>query len=85
MEGQIQERYCVDETWTCVACRRLDEKGAEQGCLGLRVQGSVDRNSGVWIFVAEKWIDKVVDVKIMNTHLVLVKMVMGESIVNIIS
>ena len=52
---------------------------------GARYKFFWDGNSSVGIFVSEKWIGKVVEVKRMSTRLVLVKMVIGEHIVNVIS
>ena len=40
---------------------------------------------GVGIFIAEKWIDKVIDVKRVNDHIIVVKFLIGKRIVTTVS
>src|SRR5206468_934019 len=47
--------------------------------------GSKEGSSGVGILVAEKWLEKVVEVKRMNERLMLVRLTVGVRVVNIVS
>lgn len=48
-------------------------------------QGCAESVAGVGVLLAEKWIDKVVDVKRVNERIMIVKLVVGKHIVNVIS
>ena len=48
-------------------------------------KGNSDGNAGVGVLIAEKWIESVVDVKRVNERMILVKMIIGEKLVNVMS
>ena len=59
------------------------------GAIGRRYkffwQGCNKGTAGVGVFIAERWIDSVVDVVIANERIIYVKLVIGKQIVNIVS
>ena len=48
-------------------------------------QGCNQRTAGVGVFIAERWIDSVVNVVRVNERIMYVKLVIGKQIVNIVS
>ena len=48
-------------------------------------QGSNKRTAGVGVFIAERWIDRVVDMVRVHERIMYVKLVIGKQIVNIVS
>ncbi|MBJ3377360.1 hypothetical protein JGC18_24970 [Salmonella enterica subsp. enterica serovar Typhimurium] len=60
----------------------IGEKGSRYK---LYWQGTNQGNAGVGILIAEKWSDKVVEVKRVNERIVIVKMVIGVKLVNVVS
>ncbi|MBJ5570498.1 hypothetical protein JGG62_24150 [Salmonella enterica subsp. enterica serovar Typhimurium] len=60
----------------------IGEKGSQYK---LYWQGTNQGDAGVDILIAEKWSDKVVEVKRVNERIVIVKMVIGVKLVNVVS
>jgi len=48
-------------------------------------QGCLDGNHGVGVLVSEGFVDKVIEVKSVSKHLMMVKLVIGECLINVIS
>ena len=47
--------------------------------------GSEPGKGGVGVLLAEKWIDNVLDVKRVSDHLMMIKMIVGEVFVTVLS
>ena len=45
--------------------------------------GSKAKTDGVWIFVAEKWVDSVVRVERYSERVLVLKMVLGDCLLNV--
>ena len=82
--GMILWRLYTEERLTAVVFKRRSGRANMLGAIGRRYKffwhGCNKGTTGVCVFIAERWIDSVVDVRIMN-----VKLVIGKQIVNIVS
>ena len=47
--------------------------------------GNVDGTGGFGVLLAEKWLDKVFDIKRVSDRIILIKLVVGERVVSILS
>ena len=47
--------------------------------------GNDEGSTGVGIFLAEKWIDKVIDINRVNDRIMLIKLIVGKSVVSVVS
>ena len=74
---------CAQETrWKGESARML---GANGGRYKFFWQGCNKGTAGVGVFIAERWIDSVVNVVRVNERIMYVKLVIGKQIVNIVS
>ena len=74
---------CVQETrWKGAGTRIFGEQG---GHYKFFWQGGTDGTAGVGIFVAEKWIECVVEVSRISERIMMIKFVLGNMVVNVLS
>ena len=59
--------------------------GAAESRFKIFWQGHKNGNAGVGVIVANKWVDKVVEVNRVNEHMMAVKLIVGKRLMNIIS
>jgi len=72
---------CVQETrWRGSGCRFFDAIGKEYKLFWM---GSKAKSDGVGIFVAKKWVDSVVSVERHSERILVLKMVLGDCLLNI--
>ena len=74
---------CLQETrWKEEGARVF---GSEEARYKFFWIGCKEGDAGVGILVAEKWIDKVIEVKRVNERIILVRIVVGKCVVNLVS
>src|SRR5207248_1554268 len=85
MIGRRQLDFCcLQETkWKSGQVKILD--GGEGRRYNFFYKGCNEGTSGVGIMIAEKWWDKVVEVKYTNERMMLVRITVGKAIINIVS
>ena len=85
MIGRRQLDFCcLQETkWKSGQEKILD--GGEGRRYNFFYKGCKEGTSGVGIMIAEKWWDKVVEVKYTNERMMLVRITVGKAIINIVS
>ena len=72
---------CVQEIrWTGSSCRYFGATGKRYKLFWM---GSEAKTEGVRIFVAEKWVDSVVSVERHSERILVLKMVLGDHILNV--
>ena len=72
---------CVQEVrWRGSGCRFFGAIGKRYNLFWM---GSKAKTDGVWIFVAEKWVDSVVSVERHSERVLVLKMVLGDCLLNV--
>ena len=74
---------CLQETKWKGEMRRM--MGSEEHRYKFFWKGCAAGTSGVGIMIAEKWVDKVVEVKNVSERLMMIRIAFGEKIINIVS
>ena len=83
LERKCIDLCCIQETrWREKSVRMIEGKKARYKLFWI---GNEKGTSGVGIFVAEKWIDKVIDIKRVSDRIMLIKLMIGETIFTVIS
>lgn len=73
---------------TSVACRRQDGRVKVQGrWVGLSFSGKdvTREHPGVGVLVAERWVDKVMEVKRISDRIIVVRVMVGRLVLNVVS
>ena len=74
---------CIQETrWRGSGCRFFGTQGKRYKLFWI---GGKDRYDGVGMFVAEKWVDSVVKVKRHSERVLILKMVLDNSLMNVLT
>jgi len=74
---------CIQETrWKGGGCKFYGAKGKRHKLFWM---GSEERSDGVGIFVAEKWVDSVVSVERHSKRVLIFRMVLDNSLLNILT
>ena len=74
---------CIQETrWKGEGVRFIKGKDTKYKIFYI---GSKEGQAGVAVLIRERWVDKVVEVKRINSRLILVKLIIGECLVSVIS
>ena len=81
MTEKSSEVVEVLKRWRVDVCRRHDGKSAQYK---FQWQGCPEGIRGVGVLVSEEFVDKVVEVKCMSEHLMMVKLVIGKCLMNVI-
>ena len=75
--------YCVQECrWRGASARMIGGKDSRYKCFWICNKLGT---GGVGVLLAEKWIDKLFDVKRVSDHLMMIKMIVGEVVVAVLS
>ena len=83
LERRSVDVCCVQEVrWRGASVRFVEGRRARYKLFWI---GNSTGYGGVGIFIAEKWIDKVIDVKRVNDHIIVVKFLIGKKIVTAVS
>ena len=83
LERRSIDMCCVQEVrWRGKSCRMIAGKATKYKLFWI---GSDSGFGGVGILLAEKWIDKVIDVNRVNDRIILIKIMVQESILSVIS
>ena len=74
---------CVQEVrWRGASARYITEKDSSYKFFWV---GNNQGTSGVGVLLAEKWVDKVYDVKRMSDRIMLIKLLLGEAVLTVLS
>ena len=74
---------CVQETrWRNANTKKIVGKDSIYKLFGI---GNDKGTNGVGILLAEKWIDKVIDVNRLNDRIMIIKLIVGKSLVSVVS
>jgi len=73
---------CIQETrWRSSGCRFFGAQGKRYKLFWM---GGKDRSDGIGMFIAEKWMDRVVKVDRHSERVLILKMVLDNSLVNVL-
>ena len=82
MSGREIDLCCIQECrWRGVSARMIDGKDSRYKCFWI---GNELGTGGVGVLLAEKWIDKMFDVKSVSNCLMMIKMIVGEVVVTVL-
>ncbi|XP_057317637.1 uncharacterized protein LOC130662734 [Hydractinia symbiolongicarpus] len=83
LERRSVDMCCVQEVrWKGVSVRFVEGRRARYKLFWI---GNSDGYGGVGIFVAEKWVEKVIDVMRVNSRIIVIKFLIGNRIVTFLS
>jgi len=82
VDREVDVGWIQETRWTGCGCRFFGAQGKRYKLFWM---GGRDRSDGVGMFVAEKWVDSVVKVERHSERVLMLKMVLDNSLMNVVT